>query len=136
MSVLTQIGVEIDRIETAKASIKAAIEGKGVSVPADTKIDGMAALISSISGGSGGLETCKLIMTNTRSTRVFYQPALGEYIRWGPAGPGDFITGADVLCGSFIIGVYSGATAENAVLISEDGVWLVTAPAGGTVRFS
>lgn len=51
MSVLTQIGVEIDRIETAKASIKAAIEGKGVSVPSDTKIDGMAALISSISGG-------------------------------------------------------------------------------------
>lgn len=51
MSVLTQIGVEIDRIETAKASIKAAIEGKGVSVPADTKIDGMADLISSISGG-------------------------------------------------------------------------------------
>lgn len=51
MSVLTQICVEIDRIETAKASIKAAIEGKGVSVPSDTKIDGMAALISSISGG-------------------------------------------------------------------------------------
>ena len=51
MNVLTQIGVEIDRIETAKASIKAAIEGKGVSVPSDTKIDGMAALISSISGG-------------------------------------------------------------------------------------
>ena len=51
MSVLTQIGVEIDRIETAKASIKAAIEGKGVSVPSDTKIDGMAALISNISGG-------------------------------------------------------------------------------------
>lgn len=51
MSVLTQIGVEIDRIETAKASIKAAIEGKGVSVPSDTKINGMAALISNISGG-------------------------------------------------------------------------------------
>lgn len=51
MSVLTQIGVEIDRIETAKASIKAAIEGKGVSVPSDTKIDGMATLINNISSG-------------------------------------------------------------------------------------
>lgn len=51
MSVLTQIVGEIVRIETAKASIKAAIEGKGVSVPSDIKIDGMAALISSISGG-------------------------------------------------------------------------------------
>lgn len=51
MSVLTQIGQEIDRIETAKADIKAAIEGKGVTVPSTTKIDGMAALIESISGG-------------------------------------------------------------------------------------
>ena len=48
MSVLTQIGVEIDRIETAKASIKAAIEGKGVSVPSGTKIDGMSGYIDAI----------------------------------------------------------------------------------------
>ncbi len=228
MSVLTQIGVEIDRIETAKASIKAAIEGKGVSVPSDTKIDGMAALISSISGGkpeqtktvtpkasaqtvtpdsgytlssvtvnavptqtktatpsassqnitpdsgkflskvtvsgdsnlvagniksgvsifgvagsyegsggggSGGLETCKLTMTNTRSTNVVYQSALGEYIYWQAEGPGDSIVGADVLCGSLITGVSTYATAENAIYISGTA-WLVTAPAGGTVRFS
>ncbi len=51
MSVLTQIGVEIDRIETAKADIKTAIQNKGVTVPADTKIDGMATLINDISSG-------------------------------------------------------------------------------------
>lgn len=45
MSVKTQI----DRLTTAKASIKSAIEGKGVSVPANTKLDNMASLIKNIS---------------------------------------------------------------------------------------
>lgn len=51
MSILTRIGQEIDRIETAKADIKTAIQNKGVTVPADTKIDGMATLINDISSG-------------------------------------------------------------------------------------
>lgn len=44
MSVKTQI----DRLTSAKSAIKSAIEGKGVSVPASTKLDGMATLITSI----------------------------------------------------------------------------------------
>lgn len=47
---------ELDRIEGAKADIAAAIIEKGVTVPATTKLDGMAALISSIEAGSGGGE--------------------------------------------------------------------------------
>lgn len=39
---------EITRLENAKAAIKAAIEGKGVTVPEATLLDGMAALIESI----------------------------------------------------------------------------------------
>lgn len=52
MSVQTQI----DRLETAKNAIVSAITGKGVSVPSGTKLDGLAALIASITtgGGSGG----------------------------------------------------------------------------------
>ena len=46
---------EITRLQNAKAAIKAAIEGKGVTVPTWTLLDGMAALIESIeAGGSGG----------------------------------------------------------------------------------
>ena len=48
------LSTEITRIETAKADIAAAIEEKGVSVPDDTKLDGMAALIASITAGSSG----------------------------------------------------------------------------------
>lgn len=50
------IQTELTRIKNAKAAIKAAIEGKGVTVPDGTLLDGMAALIESIEagGGSGG----------------------------------------------------------------------------------
>ena len=42
------IASEIARIDQAKTDIATAIEGKGVTVPSDTIIDGMAALISEI----------------------------------------------------------------------------------------
>lgn len=42
---------EITRLQNAKAAIKAAIEGKGVTVPDATLLDGMAALIESIEAG-------------------------------------------------------------------------------------
>lgn len=42
------IGTEITRLQNAKAAIKTAIEGKGVTVAAGTLLDGMAALIDSI----------------------------------------------------------------------------------------
>ena len=48
------IQIELTRITNAKAAIKAAIEGKGVTVPAGTLLDGMAALIESIEAGGGG----------------------------------------------------------------------------------
>lgn len=39
---------QIDRLASAKSAIKSAIEGKGVTVPSSTKLDGMATLIMSI----------------------------------------------------------------------------------------
>ena len=45
------IQTELTRITNAKAAIKTAIEGKGVTVPDGTKLDGMAALIESIEAG-------------------------------------------------------------------------------------
>ena len=48
------IQTELTRIINAKAAIKASIEGKGVTVPEGTLLDGMAALIESIEAGGGG----------------------------------------------------------------------------------
>lgn len=48
------IQTELTRLTNAKAAIKAAIEGKGVTVPDATLLDGMASLIASIEAGGGG----------------------------------------------------------------------------------
>lgn len=50
------IQTELTRITNAKAAIKTAIEGKGVTVPDGTLLDGMAALIESIEAGGGGFQ--------------------------------------------------------------------------------
>lgn len=47
---------EITRLQNAKAAIKAAIEGKGVTVPEATLLDGMASLIESIEAGGSGIQ--------------------------------------------------------------------------------
>ena len=47
------IQTELTRITNAKAAIKAAIEGKGVTVPNGTLLDGMASLIESIEAVGG-----------------------------------------------------------------------------------
>ena len=49
------IQTDLTRIKNAKAAIKTAIEGKGVTVPDGTLLDGMAALIDSIEAGGGGV---------------------------------------------------------------------------------
>ena len=48
------IADEISRLTAAKADLKTAIEGKGVTVPEGTTLDGYAALVESISGGGSG----------------------------------------------------------------------------------
>lgn len=55
------IQTELTRITNAKAAIKAAIEGKGVTVPSGTLLDGMASLIESIQAGSGGFENIQTV---------------------------------------------------------------------------
>lgn len=48
------IATEITRLQTTKANIKSAIEGKGVTVSSSATLDAYASLISSIPTGGGG----------------------------------------------------------------------------------
>lgn len=48
------IQTELARLTNAKNAIQTAIEGKGVTVPSGTLLDGMAALIDAIEAGGGG----------------------------------------------------------------------------------
>ena len=45
---------ELTRLKNAKAAIKAYIEGKGLTVPEGTLLDGMASMLESIEAGGGG----------------------------------------------------------------------------------
>ena len=57
------IQTELTRLQSAKAAIKTAIEGKGVTVPDSTLLNGMAALIERIEAGGGGFEVSTGIIT-------------------------------------------------------------------------
>ena len=73
------IQTELTRITNAKASIVAAVEGKGVTVPDGTLLDGMAALIESIETGSGGVsgfQTASGIITLAEDTNTLDISAL------------------------------------------------------------
>lgn len=123
MSVLTQIGVEIDRIETAKASIKAAIEGKGVSVPSDTKIDGMSGYIDAIA------------TSENLDTVLAQQETLIEDIKTALEGKAG---GSGVEVETCTITVNDDSSAASSVLfssVSSDGiiVWNnLSSPGNGT----
>lgn len=51
------IQTELTRLTNAKAAIKTAIEGKGITVPSGTLLDGMAALIEGIEAGGAKIAT-------------------------------------------------------------------------------
>ena len=68
---------ELTRLETAKAAIKAAIEGKGVTVPDTTLLDGMAALIESIEAGGGAMYTGSITPSETREAYLGVNHNLG-----------------------------------------------------------
>lgn len=60
------IQTELTRLTNAKAAIKTAIEGKGVTVPDGTMLDGMAALIQAIeAGGAYPLYTKTFTLADT-----------------------------------------------------------------------
>ena len=69
---------EITRLENAKAAIKAAIEGKGVTVPEATLLDGMAALIESIEAGGGVKIASGTIVLSEPSSKVEFTHNFGE----------------------------------------------------------
>lgn len=63
---------EVNRLKDAKTAIKTAIEGKGVTVPDATMLEGMAALIDSIEAGGGSSDY--IIETGTITFAESYKP--------------------------------------------------------------
>lgn len=63
---------EVKRLKDAKTAIQTAIEGKGVTVPDATMLEGMAALIDSIEAGGGSSDY--IIETGTITFAESYKP--------------------------------------------------------------
>ena len=72
------IQTELTRITNAKAAIKTAIEGKGVTVPAGTLLDGMAPLIASIQAGGSNKLYCETVTFEADKTTYEINHDLGE----------------------------------------------------------
>lgn len=88
------VATEITRLQTAKADLKTAIEGKGVTVPSATLISGYAALVEQISGGGGlpdsdglaDIEIEVVDMTDSASSiTLTYTPTY--LLRYSPSTP-------------------------------------------------
>ena len=71
------IQADLSRIINAKAAIKAAIEGKGVTVPEATLLDGMAALIDGIEAGGGNFAIGTFTTTDDITSNVVINHNLG-----------------------------------------------------------
>lgn len=67
------IASEITRLQTAKADLKTAIEGKGVTVPSSAKLDAYPALVESIQQGGGGNDDNWYLVSDTESTAYIYK---------------------------------------------------------------
>lgn len=79
------IQTELTRLTNAKAAIQAAIEGKGVTVPSGTLMDGMAALIDAIEAGGGGLIAFSTITPSESVLNLTFEHNLGvrpNFIFW------------------------------------------------------
>ena len=73
------IASEIERLQNAKSALKTAIEGKGVTVPSATKLDGYSALVDSISvGGDSGSEEMNCVYKEI--TAAGSRLGIGRYI--------------------------------------------------------
>ena len=70
------VQTEITRIESAKTAIATAIEGKGVTVPDGTLLDGMAPLIESIEAG-GAVVAYGIITPASDTTTITVEHNMG-----------------------------------------------------------
>lgn len=124
------IETKINGIASAKAAIKAAIEGKGVTVPDATMLDGMAALIEGIEAGGGSTEPYAKIITGThtpaqKETGITFLPDDNLVLRYFILQNEPYI---DVSLGSNIIRkmcVFRAYSNASRVMYSANGNWIM-----------
>lgn len=69
------IASEITRLQTAKADLKTAIEGKGVTVSSSAKLDAYPALVESIQQGGGGDDDNWYLVCEDKERMFIFKPS-------------------------------------------------------------
>ena len=103
------IANEITRLQNAKSAIATAISQKGVSVPANTKLDGMATLIGNIPQG-GALDVSLVNTGSAIGGTTYYIDANGQ-----GQSVQNTVTDGEFLKGSYFVVDFAYAT---------DGIYL------------
>lgn len=127
------IASDVTRIENAKAAIKAAIEGKGVTVPDATLLDGMAALIAGIEADYGPFS--KIIAgtyTPAEDTKSFSLPDVFGDSEYVLAIAYDSTSGT-ITSGHFRIGIDSYVTRVSRYYSSTTDVYSPSLSGGSIV---
>lgn len=83
------IASEITRLQTAKADLKTAIEGKGVTVPSSAKLDAYPALVESIQQGGGGDDDNWYLVVQNESKAFVFFPQIGS--SWDMSAPSSLL---------------------------------------------
>lgn len=109
------IQTELSRIINAKSSIKAAIEGKGVTVPDATLLDGMASLIESIEAGSIQIGD---FTTVTYGSFQLAEDSSEYTIDLGYKGPGAAPVVEQFILLRDLKSTYSGTSTQNSLVVS------------------
>lgn len=68
------IQTDLTRIKNAKATIKAYIEGNGLTVPSGTLLDGMASMLESIEAGGGSFDLSNFLQNITDVISFSFTP--------------------------------------------------------------
>lgn len=124
------IQTDLTRLQSAKAAIKAAIEGKGVTVPEAILLDGMAALIESIE--AGGLQFGKYT-TVTYGSFVPTEDIQQYTIDLGYKGAGDVPAVEAFALIRDLNSTYGGTTTSNSMVAGID-IKNVTASTGAGAK--
>lgn len=84
------VATEIQRLQTAKADLKTAIEGKGITVPSSTTLDGYATLVGQISSGGGGTLVSIIVSQSVYRGTAWYLDENNNISSKGVGTPGPY----------------------------------------------
>ena len=126
---------EITRIESAKTAIATAIEGKGVTVPEGTKLDGMAPLIETIEAGGSTISGKKIISGEITFSETPTSEITISHDRVGFCSQPFVFLAAEAYVPSRYIGALISARSGSGVYVNSSKLYSVLSGISSTIGY-